>query len=186
MLKYALLGFLRYSSMTGYELKQSMDHSTSNFWHAELSQIYVTLKKMEENGLVSSVAEEQESRPDRRDRRVYSITEAGANDLDRWLRTPDVEIYPSKEPFLLKLFFSAKVEKEFLLTQLRIQRDLHQSLVDEYKTETTDIIAKTVEQAPHLKMDALLWEATRRAGEIIDQAIVHWLEETIEMVEQNF
>jgi DNA-binding PadR family transcriptional regulator len=183
MLKYALLGFLQYRSMTGYELKQSMDHSTSNFWHAKLSQIYVTLKKMEEKGLVSSVSVEQESRPDRR---VYSITNQGKDDLARWLRTPDVEIYPSKEPFLLKLFFSAGVEKEFLLTQLRIQRDLHQNLLNEYKTETTDIIAKTVEQAPHLKMDALLWEATRRAGEIIDDAIVRWLEETIEMVEQDF
>lgn len=183
MLKYVLLGFLTYQPMTGYEMKQSMDHSTSNFWHAELSQIYTTLKKLEEKGLISSVSVEQESRPDRR---VYSITEAGANDLAHWLRTPDVEIYPSKEPFLLKLFFSAKVEKEFLLTQLRIQRDLHLALVDEYKTETTDIITKTVEQAPQLKMDALLWEATRRAGEIIDEAIVRWLEETIEMVDQNF
>ena len=45
MLKYVLLGFLNYTPMTGYELKQFMDESTANFWHAKQSQIYTTLKK---------------------------------------------------------------------------------------------------------------------------------------------
>ncbi len=31
MLKYALLGFLRYKLETGYELKQTMDKSTRSF-----------------------------------------------------------------------------------------------------------------------------------------------------------
>lgn len=183
MLKFALLGFLAYRPMTGYDLKQTMDSSTANFWHAELSQIYITLKKLHTEGLVSSVAVEQDSRPDRR---VYTITEEGISDLRRWLRTPDTEIRPSKEPFLLKLFFSAPVEKEFLLTQLRIQRDLHQSLVDAYRSQTAAIIATAVASAPHLQRDALLWEATRRAGEVIDEAIVSWLDETIERVRQDF
>ena len=47
MLKYALLGFLKYESKTGYELKQTMDKSTGLFWHAKQSQIYTTLKKLE-------------------------------------------------------------------------------------------------------------------------------------------
>ena len=49
-LKYALLGFLTYQSRSGYDLKQLMDVSTSNFWHAKQSQIYTTLKKMEKDG----------------------------------------------------------------------------------------------------------------------------------------
>ena len=54
MLKYVLLGFLNYTPMTGYELKQFMDESTANFWHAKQSQIYTTLKKLEEEGMLES------------------------------------------------------------------------------------------------------------------------------------
>ena len=71
MLKYVLLGFLNYRNASGYDLKQLMDVSTSNFWHAKQSQIYTTLKKLEEDGMVASHIEPQESRPNRK---VYEIT----------------------------------------------------------------------------------------------------------------
>ena len=51
MLKYAILGFLSYTPMTGYDIKLRMDRSTSHFWHAKLSQIYTTLKSLEEEQL---------------------------------------------------------------------------------------------------------------------------------------
>ena len=66
MLKYTLLGFLNYAPMTGYELKQRIDLSTSHFWHAKLSQIYITLKSLEEEEYVVSEVHEQQERPDRR------------------------------------------------------------------------------------------------------------------------
>ncbi len=44
-LKHALLGFLNYGSMTGYELKKIFDPSIGHFWNAELSQMYPTLKQ---------------------------------------------------------------------------------------------------------------------------------------------
>ena len=47
MLKFTLLGFLNYTPMTGYELEGWVNASTGNFWHAELSQIYKTLKQLE-------------------------------------------------------------------------------------------------------------------------------------------
>ena len=183
MLKYALLGFLNYGPMSGYDLKQLMDQSTANFWHAKLSQIYVTLKALEAENMITSSAVTQESRPDRR---VYSITAKGKADLSKWVNTPDLEIAQSKEPFLLKLFFSAQISKENLLSQLRIQRDLHQKILERNKTELAAVIAQTTEQAPHLKKDALLWEATRRSGEIIDEAIIRWLDETIEIINKEF
>ena len=52
MLKYALLGFLHYGPMSGYELKRRMDNSITHFWHAKLSQIYTTLKDLQAGGLV--------------------------------------------------------------------------------------------------------------------------------------
>ena len=169
--------------MSGYDLKQFTDRSISNFWHAELSQIYLTLKALEKDGLITSSAVPQAGRPDRR---VYTITESGQQALDYWLKTPFTEIDQYKDTLLLKLFFSANLGKDAILAQLHLQRSLHQKLVNQYQTETAQDIAQTVEHAPQLRQDALLWEATRRFGEMTEAAYVRWLDETIEMVETEF
>lgn len=183
MLKYALLGSLNYQPMSGYDLKQFTDRSTSNFWHAELSQIYITLKALEKDGLITSSTTAQEHRPDKR---VYTITENGRQALNDWLRTPFTELDQYKDTLLLKLFFSGNIDKETLLTQLRLQRGLHQQLVNQYQTQTANDIAQTTERAPQLRKHALLWEATRRFGELAEETYLRWLDETIAMVENNF
>ena len=183
MLKFALLGSLNYQPMSGYDLKQFTDRSTSNFWHAELSQIYVTLKALEKEGLISSSAMSQEGRPDRR---VYTITESGRQALNEWLKQPFTEIDLYKDTLLLKLFFSGSLEKETIITQLHIQRSLHQNLVDQYQAETARMIAQTVERVPSLRRDVLLWEATRRFGEMTEETYLRGLDETIQMVQDQF
>ena len=182
MLKYALLGLLQYSPSTGYDLKQFMDTSTANFWHAKLSQIYITLKALEKEGLVTSDVQEQTSRPDRR---VYTLTEQGTQDLDNWLSDTNVELPQLKDPFLLKLFFCARVDKETLLTQLKLQRDLHQKLLNEYRTDTKATIQNVRENVPQLKKDALFWGLTLRSGELIEEATISWLDEAIETINKE-
>jgi DNA-binding PadR family transcriptional regulator len=183
MLKYVILGCLNYQPMSGYDLKQFTDRSTSNFWHAELSQIYVTLKALEKDGLVTSTAVPQEGRPERR---VYVLTDSGRQALDDWLRVPFAEIDQYKDTLLLKLFFSARLDKSAILAQLHLQRGLHQRLIDQFHAETADIIAQTVEKVPELRKDALLWDATRRFGEMTEETYLRWLDETIQMVENEF
>ncbi|MBK8823061.1 MAG: PadR family transcriptional regulator [Anaerolineales bacterium] len=182
MLKYALLGLLQYNPSTGYDLKQFMDTSTSNFWHAKLSQIYITLKALEKEGLVTSDVQEQTSRPDRR---VYTLTEQGTQELDKWLRDTNVELPQLKDPFLLKLFFCARLDKESLLVQLKLQRDLHQKLLNEYRTDTKATIQNVRENVPQLKKDALFWGLTLRSGELIEEATIRWLDEAIETINKE-
>ncbi|HID54863.1 MAG TPA: PadR family transcriptional regulator [Anaerolineae bacterium] len=182
-LQYALLGFLNYQPMTGYELKQTMDVSTSNFWHAKQSQIYTTLKKMEGAGLVISQVEAQDGRPDRR---VYEITDYGRAQLHTWLAEPLTELQPHKELLLLKLFFAVPLDKQTLLTQLRLQRDLHQRQAAIYRNETKAILQKLADSNPELEKDILLWEATRRFGEMFEEMNINWLDETITMIEAKF
>lgn len=183
MLKYALLGFLNYNSSTGYELKQRMDTSTNHFWHAKQSQIYTTLKKMEDAGLITSFLERQNSRPDRR---VYTITEAGQKDLQKWLSESENGLDPVKHSLLLKLFFSAKQDKESILARLRRQRVLHEQQVDYYTSETAIVIKKIAASMPELRQDAFMWEATRRFGQLYEEMTLRWIDETIAMVEKEF
>jgi DNA-binding PadR family transcriptional regulator len=183
MLNYALLGFLNYRPRTGYELKQQMDKSVAFFWHAKQSQIYRTLKTMEEEGLVISRMEAQDDRPDRR---VYTITDRGQAAFAEWLLQPERDITQNKDAFLLKLFFSAPVGKEMLLTQLKFQRSLQSSQNTRRADEVGDFIQIMTDIHPKLRRDAVLWEATCRFGELYTQMYIRWLDETIELIEKDF
>ena len=183
MLKYTLLGFLNYKPMTGYELKQRMDNSTTHFWHAKLSQIYTTLKALEEEGQVTSSVEEQADRPDKR---IYTITPAGQADLHRWLAQPVTELSPKKETLVLKLFFSAQLERETILRQLHLQYDLHRRQLAYYREVTPQMIKQAAAEFPTLDKDALLWKATLRFGEDFEKLYLQWLQETIQLIETQF
>ncbi|HRF96975.1 MAG TPA: PadR family transcriptional regulator, partial [Aggregatilineales bacterium] len=78
MLKYILLGGLSYMPLTGYQIKQFMENSTTHFWYAQTSQIYRTLDQLEKEGLVTSQIQEQHDKPDRR---LYHITQNGRDAL---------------------------------------------------------------------------------------------------------
>jgi hypothetical protein len=92
----------------------------------------------------------------------------------------------TKQRLLLKLFFSGKLEKETILTQLRLLRNLHERQAELYKTESPDFIKEITAFQPELKQDAHLWEATRRFGELHEKMYIRWLDETIAMVEEKF
>lgn len=182
MLKFALLGFLNYGPYSGYDLKQLIDVSIQHFWHAKQSQVYTTLKRLEEEGLVSSSIQAQESRPDRR---VYAITETGRTAFEEWTHTPNTELNPNKDALLLKLFFSGSVDKETLLSQLVLQQKLHIDQLRHYQTETREVIASS-SSAIGLKRDAQMWEATRQFGESFEKLYVRWLEDLQKLVEDEF
>ena len=182
MLDFALLGFLNYSPMTGYQLKQNMDVSTSHFWNAKLSQIYTTLKSLEKKKWIRSSIQKQAERPDKR---VYTITSEGRSNLQKWLAEPLTELAPHKNALLLKLFFAAQTDKETISAMLHLQKNLHQRQADFYRTETSDMIQGILQQNPALNKDGLFWEATRRFGELLEETYVKWLDETIISLEKN-
>lgn len=96
------------------------------------------------------------------------------------------KLQPHKELLLLKLFFAAPLDKQTLLTQLRLQRDLHQRQAAIYRNETKAILQKLADSNPELEKDILLWEATRRFGEMFEEMNINWLDETITMIEAKF
>ena len=182
MLDFALLGFLNYSPMTGYELKQNMDVSTAHFWNAKLSQIYTTLKALEKKGWIRSSVHKQDERPDKR---IYTITSEGKSNLQKWLAEPLTELASHKNTLLLKLFFAAQTDKETIVELLRLQKKLHQRQADFYRIKTRDLIQGILQQNPALKKDGIFWEAARRFGELFEEMYVKWLNETINSLEEN-
>jgi len=132
--------------------------------------------------LVTSTIHPQEDKPDKR---VYTITTEGRDNLQSWLSEPQPEQSQQKHTFLLKLFFAAQTDKETVLTQLRLQRNVCQRLFELHQTKTRSTIQDAIKQNPQLKKDAIFWEATRRFGELYQEMYINWLNETINAVEEQ-
>ncbi|MBY0566163.1 MAG: PadR family transcriptional regulator [Hyphomonadaceae bacterium] len=81
-LDHILLGALE-EPRSGYDLKQWFDEVFAFFWNADQSQIYRTINKLADQGLVSGKAVSSTIGPDKR---VYRTTAKGRAELKRWLR----------------------------------------------------------------------------------------------------
>jgi PadR family transcriptional regulator, regulatory protein AphA len=179
-LEYSLLGFLQYHPMTGYDLKKVLDESTQFFWHAELSQIYPELKRLEQKGWITSEALPQEGKPDKK---MYSITPAGNAELRSWLADPVDEIPAIKNQVLLKLFFSGTLNKEEICSQLRCQLEVQRALLKRFQHDTRAKI-KSVPETDVAPENVMMWEIVRRYGEAQAAMTVRWLEESLATVEK--
>lgn len=175
MLPYILLGFLSYQPMTGYELKNLMDDSTQHFWHAHHSQIYTTLRRLEEKGWLVSV---EPAEDDPLNRRAYSITESGRSALQSWLDKPLLEIESSKHALLVRVFFSGSREPSGILRELRFQRQLHQQQLEQYREQEPAAPGR-----PDLEQEVPFWRATLDFGRRYEAMVVDWLDDQIARVE---
>lgn len=180
-LKHGLLGLLRYSDMTGYELGKAFQDSLCFLWQAQSSQIYRELNKLEESGYLSSRIEFQADKPNKR---IYSITENGKTELTAWLESsmPD-EIMPTRSEVLMRLFFSAAKKPEAAIADLKhieaayriysAQLEQLGPIIDNYKT----LIQSDV--------DALYWELTADFGCAYSEMCVQWAERCIKRLEEG-
>lgn len=110
-LDYAILGFLNYRPYSGYDLKKFFDTSVRHFWPADQSQIYKTLTRMSEKGWVKIKVIPQEARPDRKE---YSITKTGRDELRKWLTTP-LPPEENRSADMIQVFFAAQLSDEDIL-----------------------------------------------------------------------
>jgi DNA-binding PadR family transcriptional regulator len=80
-----LLGLLERGPSHGYDLKRDYDAYFGRGRQLRYSQVYATLSRLARDGKAVAGPVEQEAGPERR---RYVITEAGADDVERWLTEP--------------------------------------------------------------------------------------------------
>jgi DNA-binding PadR family transcriptional regulator len=102
-IKHALLGLLAQNPMHGYELKNAFEEKVGTLWNLNIGQVYNTLRLLERDGLVAFQGQEQEGRGPAR--KVYAVTEAGCEELNRWLNEPVRQPRRFKDEFYIKLVF---------------------------------------------------------------------------------
>ncbi len=104
-LEHVLLGLLRRPA-SGYDLKREFEERVGQFWSAPLSQIYPTLRRLEERGLLRSHEEPSTRGPARR---VYERTLDGWEELREWLESGPVR-GRERFPHLAQLSFLGELQ----------------------------------------------------------------------------
>lgn len=129
MLKYLLLSLLAERSRHGYELRTAFEELLGGTWPLNIGQIYTTLSRLEQDGLVSASVVAQELLPDRK---VFEITERGEKELTRWVDEPPAPVRLRDDAFLkvVAQLVAGAGAGDVLAVLWRQRESLFQSLAD--------------------------------------------------------
>ena len=171
VLKYAILGLLNRHPMTGYDIGIEFNYELAEFWHAKHSQIYTELKKLNEEGLVTF---DIEISGDILEKKQYTITDLGRDDLIRWLHKDELIGKTAKDVFRVRMYFSHFLDLDSRIKLLESQKMQH--------TKRINTLKKTSEQYPEVP-DA----TSDRFGDYIilegaimrEQSTLEWLDKCI-------
>lgn len=115
-IQHAILGFLSFEPLTGYDIKKVLQASIVTHWSGNNNQIYKALSQLLAEGWVSMEMMHQDALPSKK---LYSLSDLGRKKLNALNRTfPDIP--ELRKPFLLQLAFGqslARTELEQLLLQ---------------------------------------------------------------------
>jgi DNA-binding PadR family transcriptional regulator len=180
-LKYGLLGFLdSKGAMTGYDLNKLFKAIFGYIWPVQRSQIYHELKLMEKKGWVTSNIIFQREKPNKKE---YLITSEGENQLKKWLKESSIDDpLRIKNTFLMKLFFSKKVDINETI-----------KLLKEFKAECMNLIvfsklsSKVIDYYGEVQFaeNETYLNAISRFEESYANLCIKWADETIEDLKQK-
>jgi DNA-binding PadR family transcriptional regulator len=172
-LSHAILGFLEYEPMSGYDLKKFFDQSITHFWSATQSHIYKALENLEKEGLVESEVIQGEGKPNRKQ---YQITDTGRGELLRWVSTT-LPLEIKREAWLIQVFFAHGITNEDIaaLFEKRIEA------IQEYLKHFQEAQANIDENYKNIGIKRLrdLWQLTLDYGTDYYENEITWLKKTL-------
>ena len=171
----ALLGLLTLRPMSGYDMRALIDRSIGHFWSESYGQIYPTLKRLAAAGLVEKKTERQKGKPDRN---VFSITEAGREQLAEWLKTPPTPEVPRSE-LLLKLFFGHHVSTQVSREYIEALLVAHTAALQQYAA-----LEKQIKRDGGSDPQLPYWLMTVSFGKQRSSALIRWARESLQTLDQ--
>ena len=102
--RHALLALLSEGPKYGLQLREEFEARTGEVWPLNVGQVYTTLQRLERDGLVESDGTE-----DVGPQKSFRITQDGADELARWLRTPPDLASPPRDELVMKVLVALRV-----------------------------------------------------------------------------
>src|SRR6185437_4165487 len=101
--RHALLALLSESPKYGLQLRHEFEERTGEVWPLNVGQVYTTLQRLERDGFVEADGDGE------RARKRYRITDAGAQELAGWLRTPPELVPPPRDELVIKVLVALQI-----------------------------------------------------------------------------
>ncbi|CAN5559065.1 PadR family transcriptional regulator [soil metagenome] len=133
-IEHAVLGLLAIEPRHGYELAKEFGSDTvlGDIVHLESGMLYAHLKKLERQGWVNAELEQQDARPARK---VFSLTDSGSRELQRWLSEPVDKTRDIRLEFLLKLYLAHQSEPERARRLIREQQAICEQFIESLEAQ---------------------------------------------------
>lgn len=170
-LPHVILTVLSHRDATGYDITKGFSSAIGHFWKASHQQVYRELNKLADMAAVNCRLEPQDGKPDRK---VYSITEIGTQNLYEWFLSPAKHPTDRDE-------ISAKLLTSSIFTPLPMIEHIH-SLIDESRLQLLQY--RNQERSQFSGIDNLTREEnierlTLRRNIILKEAWLTWAEEVL-------
>jgi PadR family transcriptional regulator AphA len=178
-LEYAILGFLSYLPLSGYDLKKMFDTSVQHFWPADQSQIYRTLGRLTDQGFVEMEVIHQEDHPDRK---VYSITPPGREQLKSWLKSPP-PVEPNRSASLIQVFFCGQLSDGEILAKFEAVAAMMRIILERYNQVPSQI--EEYSRLVNSPRENFFWLLTLDLGLRTMRANLEWAESVIERIKKG-
>lgn len=99
-----LLALLSEGPKYGHQLRQEFEERTGDVWPLNVGQVYTTLQRLERDGFVES-----DELVDHGPQKNHRITEAGVQELLRWMITPPDLTSPPRDELVMKILVVAQM-----------------------------------------------------------------------------
>jgi DNA-binding PadR family transcriptional regulator len=102
--RHALLGLLSEGPKYGLQLREEFQASTGEVWPLNVGQVYLTLQRLERDGLVESDGAGEDG-----PQKCFRITAEGEAELAEWLRTPPDLSAPPRDELVIKVLVALRL-----------------------------------------------------------------------------
>lgn len=160
-IRHGLLSLLARGRRYGYQLRAEFESSTGSTWPLNIGQVYSTLSRLERDGLVAAVGEDDA-------RVMYEITDQGRDALGRWFATPVVRGDRPRDELAIKLAMAVTTPGVDVEGVVQTQRAATlRNLQDLTRLTAGSAESDSAERAWILVLEAMIFQA---------EAEVRWLD----------
>ena len=160
--RHAMLALLAEGPKYGLQLRQEFESRTGDVWPLNVGQVYLTLQRLERDGLIESDGEGNEG-----PQKAYRITRRGHRELTAWLRTPPDLTPPPRDELVIKVLIALRLPGIDVVELLQVHRRSVVELMQRYTYIKAEAAPDDLSLA--LVADAELFRL---------EAIVRWLDAT--------
>ncbi|WP_291479910.1 PadR family transcriptional regulator [Corynebacterium sp.] len=176
-LEHAIMISLAERPGTGYELGRQFATSLGHFWPATRQQIYRTLARLHDDGLVTCRDVAQDGRPDKK---IYTLAPAGRTALHDWISEPS-ELMKIRDDLSVKIRGAEHGDLGDVLADIGRHRDAHRERLRLYRSYERTQFPEVADAAPGALTGRRLHQhLVLRLGIRLEHTFVDWCTEVLD------